>query len=227
MAHIGIASIVVIVISLLVWRVVKGSKDDSAKIQFLTQTGFTDCLEEKTTLEEKIVMLENNSEYSYHIDRPMKCTSDDGTTVYYYIKHRHRQGSEPYAAEEFLITLKRKVSKPFVLYIKPGSMKEGMGVQLLRTFTTKNWDAHPDDLSHIELPRDLKKSNIIGVLGPEDASIYELVDSAALSLLMQAGDYGVCIFRSRDNMCSFDNPGNYLKWDMARIWSFIQLIANS
>jgi hypothetical protein len=216
-----IALVGVIVLGLVFWKIFKGAQNHKVNRPFLVQTGFVNCSEEKAFLEQTVAFLEQNAEYSYGIDDPMK-TSIAGRGVYFYTKKRNRHGKNPYASHEFLITLKRKVTWPYVLYCKPSAMSDGMGVKLLKTVTTANWDAQPDDLFKVALPIDYKNSNILGVLGPEGSSFSTLINPSILSLLTVAGDHGILVFRCRENICSFDNPGGYLKWDFPKVWSFVQ-----
>ena len=216
-----IAFVGVIVLVLVFWKIFKGGKKDKANRQFLTQAGLINCPEKEAFLEQTVAFLEQKAEYSYSIDHPMK-TSMEGRSVYFYTKNysRRGRGSLPAGAHEFLITLKRKVAKPFVLYCKPSSMSDGMGVKLLKTITTANWGSQTDDLFQVELTRGY--SSILGVLEPQGSSFPTLIDPSILSLLTRAGDYGILGFRCREDKCSFDNPGGYLTWDFCKVWSFVQ-----
>ena len=95
---------------------------------------------------------------------------------------------------------------------------------LLRSVTTTGWDSQSDDLVKIELPADLQKSNILGVMGPKNCSFYDLFDSNSLPLLMHAADNDIYTIRCRENLCSIESPLVGHRWDHEKMWSFIQLL---
>jgi hypothetical protein len=219
---IGFSLLILAIVGLIIWGRVKGSSKEKALKNLLTNAGFVPCNEEKKTLAEKVTFLENNSEYTYSVRKPMKVSHGD-SHVYFYTKDRRRSG-DLHVSEDFLLPVNRKTSLPFQIYLKPNFLKEGMATNLLRSVTTAGWDSQPDDLVKIELPADLQKSNILGAMGPKNYSFYDLFDSDTLSLLVHGADYDVFTIRCRENLCSIESPLVVQKKDYEKMWSFAQLL---
>ena len=169
----------------------KARAKKAAQGEKLVRMGFEPCDTEADALTDRIKRLENNAEYRYSVDRPMRA-SLDGKTVYYYSKSRHRQGSIV-AADEFLLWLQRPSSEGLVLFVKPSNLPAGTATNLIGAMATGAWDSQPDDLKKMEIPPDLQGTNVIGALGPRGASLYDLIDSQTLALMQQMGDAGVLI----------------------------------
>jgi len=206
-----------------VWAMIKHGENRKERIRFLTNAGFVACEKEKESLAEKVRLLENNQEYSYSIRAPMKCRHDDAE-VYYYSKSR-RRGGDVHAAQEFLLTVKRTSTLPFQVYLKPSSIKEGMATKLLRSTATTGWDTQADDFVPLELPRELRESNILGLMGLSNCRVYDMFDSAAISLLGQAGNHDIFTIRCRGDLCSIENPLVTHKWNYEKVWAFIRQLA--
>jgi len=219
---IGFSLLVLTIVGVIIWGMVKDGKKEKALKNLLANIGFAPCDNEKEALAEKVTFLENNSEYAYSVKKPMKVSQGD-THVYFYTKDRRRR-DDLYVSDEFLLTINRKTSLPFQIYLKPTSLKEGRATSLLRFVTTTGWDSQSDDLVKIELPADLGKSNILGVMGPKDCSFYDLFDSDALSLLVHGADNDVFTIRCRGNLCSIESPLAGYKCDYEKMWYFIQLL---
>jgi hypothetical protein len=219
---IGFSLLILAIVSLLIWGMVKHSKNEKALKNLLANVGFAPCNKEKKALAEKVTFLENNSEYAYSVRKPMKVSQGD-THVYFYTKDRRRRNNL-HVSEDFLLTVNRKKSLPFQIYLKPTSLKEGMATNLLRSVTTTGWDSQSDDLVKIELPEDIQNSNILGVMGPKNCSFYDLFDSTALSLLVHGADNDVFTIRCRENLCSIESPLVGHKKNYEKMWSFIQLL---
>ena len=214
--------LILAIVSLIIWSMAKHGKKEKALKNFLAGIGFIPCNKEEKALAEKVTFIENNSEYAYSVRKPMKVSQED-IHVYFYIKERRRSG-DLHVSEEFLLTVNRQTSRPFQIYLKPTSLKEGMATNLLRSVTTTGWDSQSDDLVKIELPADLKKSNILGVMGPKNCSFYDLFDSDALSLLVHGADNDVFTIRCRGNLCSIESLLAGYEWNYEKMWYFIQLL---
>ena len=219
---IGFSFLILAIVGLLIWGMLKHGKKENALKNFLTNAGFVPCDKEQKALAEKVTFLENNSEYVYSVRKPMKVSQRD-THVYFYTKDRRRTG-DLHVSEDFLLTVNRKTSLPFQIYLKPTSLKEGMATNLLRSVTTTGWDSQSDDLVKIEVPADMQKSNILGVMGPKDCSFYDLFDSDVLSLLVHGADNDVFTIRCRENLCSIESPLVAHKKNYEKMWPFIQLV---
>lgn len=219
---IGFSLLLATIIGLIVWGMVKHTKKDKERNRFFANVGFTPCEEENNALAEQISRIENNSEYAYSVRASMKL-QHGGVDVYFFTKDRRRHG-DIYVAHEFLFTVNRKTNVPFQVYLKPGSIKDGMATKLLRTSVTTGWDTQSDDLVELELPRELQKSNILGLMAPSDCSFYDLFDSAAISLLGQAGDHDIFTIRCRGNLCSIENPLTGHGWNYKKVWTFVRTL---
>lgn len=106
------------------------------------------------------------------------------------------------AEEEVLFPLKRPSAAGLLLVVKPSSLPAGLASRMLGTLATGAWDAQPDDLKRLDLPADLKDTNLVGALAPSGASLYELVDTATLSVVQGLGDAGGMLVRFREGWCS-------------------------
>jgi hypothetical protein len=218
----GLSLLILAIAGLIIWSMVKHGKKQKALKNLLDNIGFAPCNEETKALAEKITFIENNSEYTYSVKKPMKVSQGDAH-VYFYIKERRRSGDLD-VSEEFLFTVERNKSLPFIIYLKPTSLKEGMATKLIRSVVTMGWDSQADDLVKIELPADLQSSNILGVMGPKNCSFYDLFDSNVLSLLLRGADNDVFIIHCRDNLCSIESPLAVQIKNHEKIWSYIQLL---
>lgn len=218
----GFSLLVLAIAGLVVLSMAKHSKKEKALKNLLRNIGFAPCDEEKKDLAEQVTFIENNSEYTYSIRKPMKVLHGD-THVYFYIKDRRRSGHLD-VSEEFLFTVERNRKLPFTIYLKPTSLKEGLGTKFIRSVVTMGWDSQSDDLVKTELPADLQSSNILGVMGPKNYSFYDLFDSNAISLLQRGADNDVFIMHCRDNLCTIESPLALQIKNHEKIWSYMQLL---
>ena len=212
-----------LVVALIVWLVLNDRRSKAARSRKLSQIGFLPCTSEAETLADKVTWLENNAEYRYSAQNPMRA-SLHGKTVYYYNKSRRRQG-HIVETDEFLIPLTRPSSEGLMLFVKPSNLAEGTATQLIGTVATGAWDSQPDDLTKLEIPIELKGSNILGALGPSGASLNDLIDSAALALMQQVGDAGVLIVTCRGEWCSLASPSGRMKLDLDKLLPIIRRFA--
>ena len=197
-----------------------------ARIAALEQLGFRPCLDQKDWLEETITCIENNRGFRYEVRNPKRLAGEP--TVYYYIKVRHgdvHRETLPVSEEEILFLLKRPASGGLVLAVKPSSLAPGIATRLLGAIATGPWDAQPDDLRRIELPPDLKNTNLMGALGPPGASLYDLVDSTTLSVVQGLGDAGGLLVRFRDTWCSVASASDQIPFRLDEIVARIRPLA--
>lgn len=189
-----------LVAGLVVRGVLADRRRRRATEQALEGLGFRPCPEETQRLEETITRLENNRGYRYEVRDPRRLAG--ASPVYYYVKVR--QGGvrdEAEAEEEVLFRLRRPSAAGLVLAVKPSSLGSGPA-PLLRMLATGAWDAQPDDLRKLDLPPDLRDTNLVGALAPAGASLYDLVDAATLSVVQGLGDAGAMLVRFREGWCS-------------------------
>lgn len=107
----------------------KGRADRRARIQMLCRMGFAPSPADEETLSEQVARLENNSEYRYRIENPMRA-SLAGRPVWFYTEERARQGNVV-AAHEFRFRLDRDSSEGLVLFFKPSGLRPGTTVTLI------------------------------------------------------------------------------------------------
>lgn len=197
---------VVVVIILLVWSISAQIKRQRSLKAALEQLGFQPCPEKKSWLEEIVTRIENNKEFRYEVREPKRLPGE--STVYYYIKYRHggvRENAD--AEEEILFPLKRPSSDGLILIVKPSSLAPGLATRMIGAIATAQWDAQPDDLQRLELSPDLKDTNLMGALALPGASLYNLIDISAISVVQGIGDAGGMIVRFRDAWCSVSSAG--------------------
>ncbi len=168
----------------------------------LEQAGFRPCLDQKLWLEETVTRIENNRGYRYQVRDPKRLAGD--RPVYFFVKVRGRRfdRDEVFAEEEILFPLKRPSGDHLVLTVKPSSRAPGLATRLVGAVATGPWDAQPDGLGRLELPPDLKDSNLIAALGPPGASLYDLLDSRILSVVQGLGDAGGMSVQFHDDWCT-------------------------
>lgn len=212
-------------VALIVWVVVKGRADRAARSQTLCRMGFAPCPSEEGALAEQVARHENNSEYRYRVEDPLRA-SLDGKSVWFYTKQRTRQGSVV-AAHEFRFPLDRNSSEGLVLFFKPSSLRSGTSATLVGRLTTSGWDAQPDDLTRLEVPVELQQSNLIGILAPAGAELYQLIDSKDLAAMQQLADFGVLVVTCRGGWCSLASSSTRMKLDLERLWPVIQQLVIS
>jgi hypothetical protein len=211
----------VVLVVLFVRLIFKNRAASASKAQQLSRMGFTACPAEAQALAEKIAWLEKNSEYRYSVEHPMRASSD-GKTVYYYTKARQRVG-DVVSTEEFLVPLRRPSSDGLMLFVKPtGLPGGGTATKLIGSMATAGWDVQPDDLTKLEIPIDLQRSNLIGALGPPGTSLYTLLAGETLACMQQVGDCGALIVMCRGEWCTLTSPGSRMPFNLDKIWAVIR-----
>ena len=196
-----IALVALVAGGLLLWTVVAQRRRDRAQRSIAEQAGFRPCPEQKDWLEETVTRIECNRGFRYEVRDPKRLAGEPA--VYYYIKVRHSDDGEsiPLVEEEILFRLKRQSADGLVLTVKPSSLAPGLATRLIAGVATGPWDAQPDDLERLELPRDLTGTNLLAALGPPGANLYDLVDSRTISVVQTLGDAGALCVRFRDAWC--------------------------
>lgn len=206
-------------LTLVVWLALRGRTANAARKENLRVLGFTPCPEEADSLVEKVTKLENNSEFRYTVENPYR-TSLRGQSAYYYSKFRHRQGHIG-GADELLVPLSRPSSQGMMLFVKPTGVPAGTGTDLIGAVATGAWDSQPDDLGRLEIPIDLRHTNLMGVLGPSGASLYDLIDAGTLSALQHVGDHGALVVTCRGEWCSLAAASPRMPLDLDKLWPLV------
>ena len=206
-------------LALVVWMVLRGRTADAARKERLRALGFAPCPDEADSLVGKVTALENNSEYRYTVEQPYRA-SLRGQPAYHYSKFRHRQG-HIVGADELLIPLRRPSPQGLMLFLKPTGVPAGTATTLIGAVATGAWDSQPDDLRKLEIPVDLRDTNLIGALGPSGTSFYDLIDAATLSALQHVGDHGALVVICRGEWCSLGAPTPGTPLDVDKLWSLV------
>lgn len=211
--------------ALVAWVVRKGKADRAARIQMLSRMGFSPCPAQAETLAEQVARHENSSEYRYRVVDPMR-GSLDGGSVWFYVKERARHG-QVVTAHELRFPLHRSSAEGLVLFFKPSALRPGTSATLIGSLATSGWDAQPDDLTRLDVPVELQQSNLIGVLAPAGASLYDLIDSKHLTAMQSVGDYGVLVVTCRGEWCSFASSTTRMQFNLERLWPVVQQLVTS
>ncbi len=206
-------------LALVVWMALRGRASAAARKERLQALGFAPCPDETGALVKKVKWLENNSEYRYTVEKPYRA-SLRGRPAYSYSKFRRRQG-HIVGADELLIPLRRPSPQGLMLFVKPTGLPAGTATKLIGAVATGAWDSQPDDLTKLEIPVDLRHTNLIGVLGPSGASFYDLIDPGTLSALQHVGDHGALVVICRGEWCSLAATSPRMPLDLDKLWPLV------
>jgi len=199
-----LGGVVLVAIALAVWVFTAHRKQRKAQEERLDRVGFRPCPDEKSTLEALANRVKNDKDHQYRVEQPRRLAGEP--VIYYYVKARDRQQAddERHACEELLFRVRRQSDAGVVLVVKPSSLAAGIATRLLGSLATGPWTTQPDDLVRLELPADLKDTNLLGALGPPGASLYDLVDARMLSVAQGIGDAGALTIMLRDDWCAVE-----------------------
>ncbi len=190
-----------IVVGLVIWSIVRQHRTHKAQKAALEQLGFVPCPDKKGWLEETAARIENTRGFDYEVRDPKRLPGEPA--VYHYIKMRSRYADEPAVAEEeILFPLTRPSAAGLVLTVKPTSLAPGLATRMMGAIAAGPWDVQPEDLHRIEIPPDLKDTNLVAALGPSGAGFYDLVDSSTVTVVQGFGDAGGILVRFRDSWCA-------------------------
>jgi len=212
-------------LALVVWMALRGRASDRARKERLQALGFAPCPDETAALVEKVTRLENNSEYRYTVEKPHRA-SLRGQPAYHYSKFRHRQG-HIVGADELLIPLRRPSPQGLMLFVKATGIPASTATKRIGAVATGAWDSQPDDLTRLEIPIDLRHTNLIGVLGPSGAALYDLIEPATLSALQHVGDHGVLVVVCRGEWCSLAATSPRMPLDLDKLWPLVSGLGGS
>ena len=190
-----------LVLALVVWSVSDSYRKERARRLLLDRAGFQPCPEERERLERIVTGIENNKGHRYEVKEPRRLPGEPA--IYYYVKTRHDDGDHPpMVEEELLFPLKRSSAAGLELVVKPSSIPAGLASRIMGSVATGPWDAQSDDLVRLELPPDLRDTNLLGALAAPGARLYDLVDGGTLSVVQGLGDAGALFVRFREGWCA-------------------------
>lgn len=200
----AIAAFVLAAIGLAARVVVGHRRQQRARAELLERVGFRPCPEEKDTLQATVARLANDRDHEYRVEQPRRLPGP--VPVYHYVKVRDGDGTRETrdAYDELLFRLRRPAPRPVVLFLKPTSLPPGIATRLIGAAAAGPWSTQPDDLERLELPPDLRHTNLLAALGPKGASLYDLVDTRVLGVAQALGDAGGMTLRLRDEWCAVE-----------------------
>jgi hypothetical protein len=200
---------VLLVIGLVVWSAIAQWRRSRARQQAVERLGFAPCPEQRGWLEDVVVGIENNRGYRYEVREPRWLPGSP--SIYYYRKSRcrdpHGPDDQPVVEDEILFSVRRPSADGLVLIVKPTALASGLATRMLGAVATARWDAQPDDLRHLDLPKDLRDTNLLGALGPAGASLYDLIDAGTLGVVLGLGDLGGMFAHFRGEWCAVAGAG--------------------
>jgi hypothetical protein len=204
------AAVVLVMAALAAWAFTAHRKRQKALRETLERVGFRPCPAEKDVLEGIVNGIVNDRDHHYRVEQPQRLAGNP--VVYYYVKVRDRQDADEQrdAGEELLFRLRRRSPAGALLFVKPSALAPGVATRLLGAAATGPWSTQPDDLARLELPADLRDTNLLAALGPQGASLYDVVDAKLLSVVQGLGDAGGMIVRLRDDWCVVEAASHQL-----------------
>ena len=208
----------VVISSVRKWRALK-----AAQKQLLEQSGFSPCETETGHLEEIVRSLRDSTRFK--VKKPWKRRSLRGGDVYWYEVISGNQDDSS-ASEEFLCSLRRSSSQPFLLYLRPPMVKKGLGSRLMErvlTFTA------PRGMHKLDLSGDAKSDALLAAFGPHDTTLHQLVDAETLAVLAQGARHGVFAIRGVGDHCTLELYGSHARKAVEHggwldTWSFVQRV---
>jgi len=210
-----------VVAGLVAWSIVRHRSQRQAQKAALERLGFRPCPEQKAWLEDTVTRLEHNRGFRYEIREPRQLPGEPA--VYYYVKvWRRSLQDDAVAEEEILLPLKRPSPAGLVLVVKPSSLAAGLATRMLGAIATGPWDAQPDDLRRLEIPRDLEHTNLVAAMGPAGAVLYDLIDSRMLSVVQGLGDAGGLFVQCREQWCAVSSPTGQIPFRVNEVVSRIR-----
>jgi len=186
----------------------------------LRRHGFVACPEQQGQLLQIVERIENSPGCRYEIRNPKRLSGTPGVFTYVKVRHSpsHADGNVlPDVENELLFPLRRSSAGGLILILKPSSVEHGLGTRLTGAVATTTWDAQPHDLQRLELPADLRQSNLLGALGPPGATLDALLDRRVLTIMMGLGDAGALVVRCRDDLCSVAELSEYVPFNVGNV----------
>ena len=214
----------VVAVGLIVWSLVTQRGRMRAQKAASERLGFRPCPDEKAWLEETVTRIENNQGFRYEVRDPKRWSEEPPVYTYDKIRYQDARGDDvvPVAEQEVLFPLKRASAGAIVVTVKPSSLAPGLATRVIGAIAAGPWDAQPDDLYRLELPPDLKGTNLMRVLGPSGASLYDLVDGDTISVMQGLGDAGGIFVRVRDGWCSVASASSQIPFRLDELLARIR-----
>jgi hypothetical protein len=163
-----------------------------------------------------VTAIENNRGSEFDVTALARLRVMGGKSLYYYNRRRTRL-DESSTEEQVLLPLLRPSKAGLVLVVKPSSLPTGLATRIIGVIAGGDWDAQPDDLKKIELPRDLEGTNLVAALGPPGSSLYDLIDARALTVVQGLGDAGALLVRFRDEWCTLGGASAQMPFKLDQV----------
>jgi hypothetical protein len=173
----------------------------SERRQELSRLGFRPSAEDNERLTDIVAAIENNQNYWYNVDDPMRSDAGD-TPCYFYTKLR-MQRTRVEAAEELLVSLKRPSKEGLLLVVETSALPFRSVRQWADALHpgVRRW--YPRDLGPLEIPPGIEHCQIMGAFGPPGLALVDLIDIPTLDQIKEVGDLGVATISFRGDWCSF------------------------
>jgi hypothetical protein len=194
-------------------------RESGSRRRFLLQNGFTSCRDDKDALEARVRELIGDPRTCIQVLCPHRRLLQ-GRPVHFFTLHQRRDGQDGSAARVFLLALPRRTDLPCLLFLKPEGLKEGWVTRGLRALIKVRSGNCAGGLAPLRLPEGPEPGNLLGAVGPRGASIHDLIDRAALRVLLDGGGAGFLTVHLRGNDCLLEHPIN-MRWDLDQAWAFI------
>lgn len=167
-----------------------------AQTQRLLQRSFAPC--ETEPLQDLVRRLQSSEQLE--VRRAWKRSGSGGPIHWVEVVQAH--GDRPVnASDEFLCTLRRRSSEPFVLYLKPMPMGRGFRSSLIENLLTFTMPRH---LEKVELGNGALAEFLLAAFCPKGLVLSEVIDDALLQILAQGAQHGIYAIRAEGEDCSFE-----------------------
>ena len=209
-----------------VWTAIRAARArTAAAAQALAQSGFTPCTAESSRLETIVQSLRQSPEFT--VRKPWKRQSLNGPVYWYEVVSNPNDDNDPVVADEFLCHLRRGGRPPFVLYLKPKPMNDGLASRMLEKLIAAT---EPAGLHALARPQNAQAGAFLAAFGPAGASLGDLFDDQELAHLARGAQHGVFVIRGADDRCALELFGQPVRkalgnTDWQDAWSFVQHVA--
>ncbi|HEU4335052.1 MAG TPA: hypothetical protein VFT32_11200 [Candidatus Eisenbacteria bacterium] len=214
--YVAIAVLAAVIVIFIVRAIQDSAKRAREQKETIARLGFLPCPEEKERIQSIVAKLESNPKFRYRIEEPKRLGRGD--PVYYYVKRRDDPDQEhAIAEEEVLFPFQRRTAAGLMLVVKPSALASGFSSDLIGSVATGDYDAQPGGLKRIEIPPDLKGTNIVGAMGADGLALYDLVDGRVLSAVQGIGDAGGLAVTFRDDWCAISSTSRMMPFKLEAV----------
>ena len=164
----------------------------------LAAAGFAPADDDVDMLSRHVTELENTGD-EHRVSGVLRF--DLGSSRIYYYTRKSDKAEAPTTARDFLFRLERSTPDPVSLFVQPSKAIAPAATRFLALAVEKSW-RDSQDLTPLEIPEELGRSNVFAVAGPDGVLLSELVDGKRWALVEQLGDHGAFRVACRGEWCS-------------------------